>query len=90
VVNYDLPWKYSTLLQRVNRISRITSKGIGVDHVFFYNLINVLTFEERMLEILEKKKAYGESIFGGDIAAQAEQISKLTKEELWYILTGER
>jgi SNF2 family DNA or RNA helicase len=90
VVNYDLPWKFSTLLQRVNRISRITSKGIGVDHVFFYNLVMYNTIEDRKQQIIEKKKAYGEAIFGGDIADHAEELSALTTDDLWWILTGKR
>jgi hypothetical protein len=90
VVNYDLPWKFSTLLQRVNRISRITSKGIGVDHVFFYNLVMANTIEERKEMIISRKKAYGEAVFGGDIADHAEDLSVLTRDDLWFILTGKR
>ena len=90
VINYDLPWKFSTLLQRVNRISRITSKGIGVDHVFFYNLVMYNTIEDRKQQIIERKKSYGEAIFGADIADHAEELSSLTRDDLWWILTGNK
>jgi SNF2 family DNA or RNA helicase len=90
VINYDLPWKFSTLLQRVNRISRITSKGIGVDHVFFYNLVMVNTIEERKEKVIARKKSYGEAVFGGDIADHAEELSALSRDDLWFILTGKK
>jgi SNF2 family DNA or RNA helicase len=48
VINYDLPWNYSTLIQRVNRISRLTSDA---EHVFYYNLVTAAnTVEERKLK----------------------------------------
>lgn len=59
VINYDLPWNYSTLTQRVNRISRLTSTA---DHVWFYNLIVADSIEEKKLKILEKKKRYEDLI----------------------------
>jgi len=90
VINYDLPWKYSTLKQRVNRTSRITSKALGHDHVFFYNLVMYNTIEERKEVIIERKKGYGEAIFGGHIADQAEDLLAVTRDDLWWILTGKR
>lgn len=59
VINYDLPWNHSTLIQRVNRISRLTSTA---EHVFFYNLIVADSVEEKKLRILEKKRVYEELI----------------------------
>ena len=50
VINYDLPWNYSTLTQRVNRISRLTSTA---HHVWYYNLIMAATVEEGRLKLLE-------------------------------------
>jgi SNF2 family DNA or RNA helicase len=41
VINYDFPWKYSTLIQRVNRVNRITSLGRGIENVYYYNLITL-------------------------------------------------
>jgi SNF2 family DNA or RNA helicase len=59
VINYDMPWNHSTLIQRVNRISRLTSTA---EHVFFYNLITLDSIEERKMKILEKKRIYEELI----------------------------
>jgi SNF2 family DNA or RNA helicase len=90
VVNYDLPWKYSTLLQRVNRISRITSKALGHDHVFYYNLVNSGTIEDRKQVILERKKGYAEAVFGGPPPDdQMEEFSKLTRGDVLFMLTGD-
>ena len=59
VINYDLPWNHSTLIQRVNRISRLTSTA---EHVWFFNLIVADSVEEKKLKILEKKRRYEELI----------------------------
>lgn len=59
VINYDLPWNHSTLIQRVNRISRLTSTA---EQVFFYNLIVADSVEEKKLKILERKRLYEELI----------------------------
>lgn len=87
VINYDFPWKYSTLIQRVNRVNRITSLGRGIENVYYYNLIVAGTIEERIQVILNRKKAYLEA-FGAASAEQAEGIAQLTKGDIWFILTG--
>lgn len=86
VINYDLPWKYSKLIQRVNRINRITSDA---EYVSYYNLIVAHTMEERKVKILNKKKGWQEAIFSGEIADLSDDIGRLTKEDMWYLLTGE-
>jgi len=90
VVNYDLPWKYSTLLQRVNRVSRITSKDLGHHHVFYYNLVHSGTIEDRKQIILKRKKEYAEAIFGGPPPDdQVEEFSKMSRGDVLYMLTGD-
>jgi hypothetical protein len=84
VINYDLPWNYSTLEQRVNRINRLTSEA---DHVYYYNLITANTMEERKLKILNRKKAYEEAI-DTDIRDQSAILARTSVEDLRYILTG--
>lgn len=86
VINYDLPWKHSTLIQRVNRINRITSDA---EHVFYYNLIVANTMEERKVKVLTRKRQWQEAIFNGEISQQAEDIGRITQNDMWYILTGE-
>jgi len=86
VINYDLPWKHSTLVQRVNRINRITSEA---DWVFYYNLIMANSMEERKIKILTRKRSWQEAIFNGEISQQAEDIGRMTQEDLLYLLRGE-
>lgn len=87
VINYDFPWKYSTLVQRVNRVNRITSLGQGIMNVYYYNLVVAGTLEERIQMILNRKKSYLEA-FGAAGAEQSEGIAQLTRGDLWFILTG--
>lgn len=84
VINYDLPWKYSTLLQRVNRINRITSEA---DHVWYFNLITAGTMEQRKQTILLKKKDLHDAL-GEPGSHHAEAIATLTMSDYKWILTG--
>jgi SNF2 family DNA or RNA helicase len=86
VINYDLPWKHSTLTQRVNRISRITSTA---ERVYYFNLIVANTMEERKMKLLKKKKGWEDAIFRGEIADQADIMSRFTMEDLKYLALGE-
>jgi SNF2 family DNA or RNA helicase len=71
VINYDLPWNHSTLIQRVNRISRLTSQA---EHVFYYNLIVADSVEEKKMALLEKKRQYEEAI-DTDILEQSDLLT---------------
>jgi hypothetical protein len=84
VINYDLPWNHSTLVQRVNRISRLTSEA---DHVFYYNFITAHTLEERKLRVLSRKRRFEEAI-DSEISEQSELISHGSLDELKWIVTG--
>ena len=84
VINYDLPWNYSTLVQRVNRISRLTSEA---EHVFYYNLIMANTIEERKLSVLNRKKEY-EELIDQPLSAGAEILASNSVEDLKWILLG--
>jgi SNF2 family DNA or RNA helicase len=59
VINYDLPDNYSTLIQRVNRISRLTSEA---EHVFYYNLVTADSIEEKKLDKLDRKRLMEEAV----------------------------
>jgi len=83
VINYNQPWKYSTLLQRVNRINRITSEA---DHVWYFNLINAKSMEERKLEVLKRKKEMQDAILAG--TSTIDTFNELNAADLTYILTG--
>lgn len=84
VIDYNLPWKWTTLTQRHNRVHRPTSNH---DTVYYYTLLMAGSVEERVLQIIEKKRGYHNELFdpaAGDFSASA----RLTKEDLMYILTG--
>lgn len=84
VIHYDLPWKYSTYIQRQNRAHRVTSTH---DHVRYYTLMMENSVEDRKLKIIKKKQAYHEQVFKGAIAEQAES-ARMSREDLLYILGG--
>lgn len=58
VVNLDIPTTYSDYIQRIGRVSRIGQNFIPV----IINIITEKTFDERMLEIINKEKEYHEII----------------------------
>lgn len=82
-VNYDLPWKWSTKVQRRNRNNRVDSK---LDLNIWIDLVYRDTVEERKEEILMKKRGYHEDLFDG--ASDASARSGLTRGEMLYILKG--
>lgn len=84
VIHYDLPWKWSTYTQRENRVHRVDSV---FDKVYYYTLLMADSVEDRKVEIIEKKLGYHDQVFRGAIADKAAS-AKLTKDDLWYILTG--
>ena len=51
VINYNLPYKYTTLIQRVNRVNRLTSEH---EHVYYYNLLSnqFILIDEKEVEKL--------------------------------------
>ncbi len=84
-VNYDLPLTYARKVQRQNRNHRVNST---YEWVIFYDLLMPDSVEDRIAEIVERKKGYHQEIFKGEIAE--ESISaRMTAEDLWYALTGE-
>lgn len=84
VIHYDLPWNWSTLIQRQNRIHRITS---GFEHVRFYTLMMADSVEDRKMKIVQQKQGYHEGVFKGVIADQSAS-ARMTKDDLLYILQG--
>lgn len=83
VIHYDLPWKWSTMIQRQNRIHRVVS---NFDAVRYYTLMMENSVEERKLEIIQRKHAYHEQTFKG-VSDQAES-AQMTHDDLLYILRG--
>jgi SNF2 family DNA or RNA helicase len=84
VIHYDLPWKYSTLIQRQNRIHRVTS---DFDKVRYYTLLMANSIEERKLKIIQKKHEFHQAVFKGAVAEQATS-ARMSREDLLFILGG--
>lgn len=83
VVNYDLPANASTLTQRVNRISRITSEHT---HVFYINLVMAQTIEERKLALIAHKQAM-EDALNVPLIENAELVTASQFSEFKYLLS---
>ncbi len=83
-INYNIPWKYTVLKQREGRRDRVNS---FFDYIYTYTLIMPFSVDERKLQVCENKYGYHAQLFDGK--AQEETISsKITKEELIYMLLG--
>lgn len=84
VVHYDLPWKWSTLVQRQNRAHRITSQH---KHVRYYTLMAANTVEERKLMKIMQKEEFHEQILKGSVS-EISGGARLSKKDLEFILLG--
>jgi SNF2 family DNA or RNA helicase len=84
VVHYDMPWKWSTLIQRQNRAHRITSDH---DHVRYYTLMFSNTVEERKRDKILQKEDFHDAVLRGSVA-EISGGARLGKKELKYILFG--
>lgn len=84
-VDFDLPLKYSTKIQRRNRIHRVNST---FKYVTFYTLMMINSIEQRIAEIIDRKEGFHRSIFKGEIAEEA-LSARMTADDLMYLLTGE-
>ncbi len=84
VINYNLPWKWSTKIQRQNRIHRASSTH---DLNYVYTLLMAGSIEERKDEVIERKRGYHQGVFKGSLAEQSVS-ARLTAEDLQFILTG--
>lgn len=84
VVHYDMPWKWSTLVQRQNRAHRITSTH---SRVRYYTLMYSNTVEERKRDKILKKEDFHNAVLRGSVA-DISGGARLGKRELKYILFG--
>lgn len=80
VIDYDLPWKYTTKKQR-NRHHRVTTLHKTVRR---YTLQMANSVEERKAQIIGRKQGYHEGIFDGAVADSVVS-SRMTREDLYYI-----
>lgn len=82
VINYNLPWKWSTKVQRQNRIHRASSAK-ALNRV--YTLAYPESVEDRKADVIAQKKGYHDAVFKGAIRDQAIS-ARMTREDLFYIL----
>lgn len=85
VTHYNLPWNWSTLIQRQNRAHRVNSQH---ESVYFYILLMADSVEARKVEIISRKLGFHKSVFKGVISEEAISM-RITRDEFVYMLTGE-
>jgi SNF2 family DNA or RNA helicase len=83
VINYNLPWLFSRLRQRINRASRADS-GHGFLRVLNYLMAD--SVEERREELIEERKGWHEKFVG--LSTKIAQSIGYTMDDLYYVLTG--
>jgi SNF2 family DNA or RNA helicase len=83
-VNYNLPWTWTRKRQRQGRNNRVDSQ---LETTWWYDLIMANSVEERKQEIIATKQGYHQTLFDGK-AAEDSIASKLSREDLIYILKG--
>lgn len=84
-INYNLPWTWTRKRQRQGRNNRVDSQ---LNTTWWYDLLMSDSVELRKAEIIAEKKSYHEALFDGKAADDA-QASKLSHDDLLFILTGE-
>jgi SNF2 family DNA or RNA helicase len=85
VINYNLPWLFSRLRQRINRASRADS-GHGFLRVLNYLMAD--SCEERREELIEERKGWHEKFVG--LSTKVAQSIGYTMDDLIYVLVGNR
>lgn len=83
-INYNIPWKWTTLKQREGRRDRVNSI---YDQIYTYTLTMPFSVDERKMEICRRKYQYHAQLFDGKASEEAVS-SRLTKEELMYLIFG--
>lgn len=80
-IDYNLPWKYSTRIQRWNRRNRVNSPH---KFQYAYGLIMADSIEDRKQEIIAKKQGYHQALYQN----QGKDVSdaRITRDDLTYIL----
>jgi SNF2 family DNA or RNA helicase len=83
-VHFNQPWTWTRKQQREGRNNRVDSL---LPTTFWYSLTMAGSVEDRKQEILATKRGYHEALFDGKAAEDA-MASKLSREDLVWILTG--
>jgi hypothetical protein len=83
VINYNLPWLFSRIRQRINRASRADS---GHATLRVLNYIMAEAAEQRRLELIELRRGYHEDLT--DLSAKESRSMGYTGEDLMFMLLG--
>lgn len=84
VINYNLPWKWTTKTQRANRVNRVISE---FDFNNVWTLIYPDCVEERKAELIDTKRGYHDGVFKGKMSENSAS-ARLTREDLYCMLRG--
>jgi SNF2 family DNA or RNA helicase len=80
LINFDLPWTYARLEQRIGRIQRAKSK---FDKCFAFNMMSKGTIDHHVINLITKKKELFDLSINGDKKAkkwiQEQFLSELSK-----------
>jgi SNF2 family DNA or RNA helicase len=82
VINYNLPWLFSRLRQRINRASRADS---GHNTLRVLNYLMAFSCEERRMELIEKRRGYHEEFTG--LSTKEARSFGYTIDDLISVLT---
>ena len=85
-VNYNLPWTWTRKRQRQGRNNRVDS---SLATNWWYDLLMANSVELRKRDIIATKQGFHTQIFDG-MAHDDSVSTKLSREDLMFILTGER
>lgn len=83
-INYNIPWKWTTLKQREGRRDRVNSV---YDTIYTYTLTMPNSVDERKLEICDRKFQYHDQLFNGK-AVDELLSAHISREDLMYIIFG--
>lgn len=81
-IDYNLPWKYSTRVQRWNRRNRVNSPH---KFQYAYGLIMADSIEDRKEQIIARKQGYHQTVYEGKVN-EAALSARMTRADLLYIL----
>ncbi|WP_067923987.1 DEAD/DEAH box helicase [Alicyclobacillus shizuokensis] len=89
VANYmvmiDLPWDHTLLEQRIGRIDRTGNRAKNIT-IYYYVMSN--SFDEQILEIIQRKAELADQILESGKAARKVDVTKLAVE--WMLKNRER